>query len=208
MRSRTLWCVTAATTIALLSGNTTFAQVPAPASPERASGKLPRYPDDARQRGVGGVVTLDATLDPSGKVTDVKLIRSIPSLEAAAVAAVKEWRYKTPAPAKLTILFLFDGTTGTVEELKRFPAQGPQPKKTKTVPATYPASITGNRTGRVVLDVVVNASGKVIDTRAQSGTSGFEGAAREAVRQWEYQPVVVNGKAVPFVATVTVLFSR
>src|SRR6185436_9658193 len=129
IRSRTLWCVTAATTVALLSGNATFAQrasstagapgrsaaPPTPASPERASGKLPRYPDDARQRGAGGVVTLDATIDPSGKVTDVSVVRSIPALEAAAVAAVKEWRYKTPAPAKLTILFLFDGTTGSVE---------------------------------------------------------------------------------------------
>lgn len=222
MKQMTLaaWLAIAAATITVVP-TTVLTQRQSPASdttsrgptlqavlPERTAGRLPRYPDDAQRRGIGGVVTLTAVVDKSGKVLDVKVVRSIPTLEAAAVAAVKEWRYKPPVTSPLTIFLLFDATTARVDEPRRIPPQGPQPKRTKQVPAAYPASIGGNRPGNVVLDVVVNSAGRVVETRVKSGTSGFEGAAREAVRQWEYEPLVVNGTAVPFVATVTVLFSR
>jgi TonB family protein len=177
-------------------------------APTRTSGNMPRYPDDARQRGIGGVVTLTAMLDASGRVVDVTAVRAIPTLEAAAVAAVRDWRYTAPGVTSLTIVLLFDASAGSVTEARRIPAQGPQPRKTKQVPAAYPASISGNRPGRVVMDVVVSTTGKVIDMRVQDATSGFEGAAREAVRQWEFEPMVVSGTPVPFVATVTVLISR
>jgi len=54
----------------------------------------PRYPLKARQAHVEGVVILEATTDVYGKVIHVKVLRSIPVLDRAAVEAVQQWIYK------------------------------------------------------------------------------------------------------------------
>ena len=46
-----------------------------------------------------GVVILECTISPQGKVTDVKVLRGIPLLDAAAIEAVKQWVY-SPDPAQ------------------------------------------------------------------------------------------------------------
>ena len=43
-----------------------------------------------------GVVILEAVIDADGSVTSVKVLRSIPLLDDAAVKAVRGWRF-TPA---------------------------------------------------------------------------------------------------------------
>jgi TonB family protein len=185
------------------------------APPTRIAGALPVYPDEARQRRIGGVVTIDVTIDTKGKVTGATMLRSIPALAAAAADAVHRWEYRitppmvngAPAPALVTVVFYFDADTGRVDEMHRVPSLGPQPKKTKTVPPVYPASQQAGRTGQVVIEAVVNRAGQVIDTRVVRGTRGFESAARDAVRQWEYAPLVIDGAVVPFVVTVTVVIS-
>jgi TonB family protein len=53
----------------------------------------PAYPDAARQAGVQGVVILEALLKENGKVQDVRLLRSIPMLDEAAIAAVRQWEF-------------------------------------------------------------------------------------------------------------------
>lgn len=205
-----------------------FAQVPAPpakavridgkaALPTRISGALPVYPEDARQRRAGGVVTVEVTIDPKGKVTSATTARSVPALAAAAAAAVRQWEYKiappmvngAPVPALLAVVFFFDADTGRVDEVQRIPAQGPQPKRTKNVPPVFPKALIGHATGQVVIEAVVNRTGQVIDTRVVRSTDRrFEPAARDAVGQWEYAPFVVDGAIVPFVVTATVLFSQ
>ena len=53
----------------------------------------PRYPPTAQAARVEGVVVLDAVIDPAGRVTDVRVTRSIPLLDQAAVDAVRQWRF-------------------------------------------------------------------------------------------------------------------
>jgi len=53
----------------------------------------PRYPSTAQAARVEGVVVLDAVIDPAGRVTDVRVTRSIPLLDQAAVDAVRQWRF-------------------------------------------------------------------------------------------------------------------
>jgi TonB family protein len=60
--------------------------------------------------------------------------------------------------------------------------------------------------GTVRLRVAVDAEGKVEDVKVLSGSSLFSQAAADAVRQWHYEPIVVEGKAVPVVSEVTVVF--
>ena len=54
----------------------------------------PAYPDIARQARVQGVVILECTIGRDGQITDVKVLRGIPLLDAAAVDAVKQWVYE------------------------------------------------------------------------------------------------------------------
>jgi protein TonB len=53
----------------------------------------PEYPSDAGNAGISGVVILEATVDPEGAVTAVQVVRSVPALDEAAMAAVRQWRY-------------------------------------------------------------------------------------------------------------------
>ena len=54
----------------------------------------PIYPEIAIQARVQGVVVIEATTDIYGRVQDVKVLRSIPLLDQAAVEAVRQWVYE------------------------------------------------------------------------------------------------------------------
>jgi protein TonB len=56
----------------------------------------PVYPAIAQSARVQGVVILEAVLDARGRVDSVRVLRSIPLLDQAAVDAVQQWRF-TPA---------------------------------------------------------------------------------------------------------------
>ena len=62
--------------------------------PEVVTRVPPAYPDLARDAGVDGTVQVQALVGKDGKVKDVKVTKSIPMLDAAAVAAVKQWVFK------------------------------------------------------------------------------------------------------------------
>jgi len=53
----------------------------------------PIYPKIARQEGVKGTVWLGVRTDAKGNVVEVKVLRSIPLLDQAAVDAVRQWKY-------------------------------------------------------------------------------------------------------------------
>lgn len=53
----------------------------------------PEYPELAMRAQVEGVVILEAVVDRQGRVEDVHVIRSIPLLDHAAKAAVRQWQY-------------------------------------------------------------------------------------------------------------------
>ena len=66
--------------------------------PQRITYVEPSYPSAARTARLEGNVILEATIDESGAVKDVRVLRSIPLLDQAAIAAVSRWRY---TPTKL-----------------------------------------------------------------------------------------------------------
>jgi len=61
--------------------------------PRRLRNVNPVYPPDAIQARVQGVVILECTISPTGKVAAVKPLRRIPLLTEAAIEAVKQWEY-------------------------------------------------------------------------------------------------------------------
>lgn len=54
----------------------------------------PIYPKRARKAGVKGTVWLGVRTDAKGNVVEVKVLRSIPLLDQAAVDAVRQWKYE------------------------------------------------------------------------------------------------------------------
>ena len=62
-------------------------------SPRLVAHVRPLYPTRAVSARVEGTVILEARIDATGKVTNDKVLRSIPLLDQAALHAVRQWRY-------------------------------------------------------------------------------------------------------------------
>jgi periplasmic protein TonB len=73
----------------------------------------PVYPSIAQSARVQGVVIIEATIGPDGRVQDTKVLRSIPLLDQAAIDAVKQWTYTptllngVPVPVIMTVTVNF-----------------------------------------------------------------------------------------------------
>ena len=61
--------------------------------------------------------------------------------------------------------------------------------------------------GAVLLDVVIDAEGVPTDVQVVQGPAMLHAAAVEAVRQWRYEPTLMNGVPVPIAMTVTLNFT-
>lgn len=73
----------------------------------------PDYPKVAQEARIEGTVILEATTDIYGRVTAVRILRSVPLLDAAAVDAVRQWVYEPllvngrPRPVTFTVTVRF-----------------------------------------------------------------------------------------------------
>ena len=73
----------------------------------------PQYPELAKRARVSGIVLLQVTVDETGSVTDVNIIRGHPLLNQAAVDAVRQWKYSPtllndePVPVIATVTVNF-----------------------------------------------------------------------------------------------------
>ncbi len=62
-------------------------------APRKIVNVSPRCPPPAQAARVEGLVVLDAVIDAAGRVSDVRVTRSIPLLDQAAIDAVRQWRF-------------------------------------------------------------------------------------------------------------------
>jgi periplasmic protein TonB len=81
--------------------------------PKKISDVRPVYPSIAQAAKVEGLVILEAVINERGAIERVKVLRSVPLLDAAAVEAVQRWRYTptllngTPVSVLMTITIHF-----------------------------------------------------------------------------------------------------
>jgi protein TonB len=96
---------------------------PPPQAPVRVGGNIrppqkirdvkPIYPSIAQSARVQGVVIIEATIGPDGKVKDARILRSIPLLDQAALDAVRQWEFTptllngVPVPVIMTVTVNF-----------------------------------------------------------------------------------------------------
>ncbi|HKD10278.1 MAG TPA: TonB family protein [Bryobacteraceae bacterium] len=72
----------------------------------------------------------------------------------------------------------------------------------------YPALAKASRTqGTVKLQAIIAADGAVRDVRVLAGSPLLAMAAVDAVRQWRYQPTLLNGVAVEVLTEIDVIFN-
>jgi periplasmic protein TonB len=99
------------------------AKAPPPLEPVRIGGTIrqpqkvhnvdPVYPAIAQAARVQGIVILEATLAPDGRISNARILRSIPLLDQAALDAVRQWQYTPtllngePVPVIMTITVMF-----------------------------------------------------------------------------------------------------
>ncbi|HZU27063.1 MAG TPA: energy transducer TonB [Bryobacteraceae bacterium] len=58
----------------------------------------PVWPKAARSRGITGTVMLRAMITKTGEIRELTVLSGDPLLVAAALAAVRKWRYNPPCP--------------------------------------------------------------------------------------------------------------
>lgn len=111
--------------------------------------------------------------------------------ESLQVTAPGQARPQTPAPQRI----LVGGSVRPVRLLRQ-------------VKAVYPESARAEgREGNVVLRAVIGVDGNIVNVNVLPGADADLGAAAEqAVRQWQYEPTLLNGKPVETVTTVEMNF--
>ncbi len=229
----------------------------------------PVYPEVARKARVEGAVILEATTDTYGRVANIKVLRSIPLLDQAAIDALRQWIYEPmivdgkpqPVTYTVTIQFRFDdkkkpevggvvggviggvqggveggvkggvqggveggvkggvaggveGAQAQAEDIKAFEKNAVRavgdiqpPQLLKEVAPVYPeiARKSGVQ-GMVILEVKSDEQGTIVGVRLLRSIPLLDQAAIEAVKQWKYEPLVIDGKPRQVIFTVTVNF--
>ena len=83
------------------------------APPTKIKDVRPVYPAEALDARIQGVVIVEATIDREGRVSDAKVLRSIPQLDEAALTAVRQWEFAptllngAPVPVIMTVTVNF-----------------------------------------------------------------------------------------------------
>jgi TonB family protein len=136
---------------------------------------------------------------------------------SASAFAVAVWRFSVgPVPAP------------PVEPLSseaRFLAEASAASETLATPIKVPANVTaasivtqtmpeypekaraGRIQGEVVLHAIIDKEGKISEVQILSGDDVLAQSAVEAVRQWRYKPMLVDGEVKEVDTTITLTFS-
>ena len=82
-----------------------------------------------------------------------------------------------------------------------------QPTKIKDQRPTYPPIAQSARvSGIVIIEAQIGPNGKVQDAKVIRSIPLLDGAALDAVKQWEFTPTLLNGEPTAIIMSVTVNF--
>lgn len=77
----------------------------------------------------------------------------------------------------------------------------------RVAPEYPPIAVSAKVDGVVILEAIVDREGRVEKVKVLRSITLLDEAAKAAVRQWRYSPLLLNGNPERFVVTVTVSFS-
>ena len=178
---------------------------------------------------VGEVRTLGVpvlgSMSPPSPADERAFTAGLLALVRSAKEAVGQWLYEPPAEAPIAFNVVIGFSTqgdGEVIAQNFSPALAPAEAelrasssgtqrptmKVKHVTAVYPqAARDAKIQGVVILEARVGVDGRVIDVNVLSSIPELDQAAIDAVKQWEYVPLLVDGVPAPATFAVTVQFS-
>lgn len=192
-----------------------------------AAGVSVTYPDSARQANTQGLVVIKITVSENGTVEKTENVSGDPILEAAAVDAVKQWRFQP---------FIEDGKpikVSTKLQLRFAIADGKCTDGVKqasvTTPFEHPVVLAQEEIQRFICMKVGAAPSRMVELARMRGDVvmaarvGKDGTMQElhilssaspllnqpaidAVKQWRYRPYVVSGEPVEVDTTIKVTF--
>jgi TonB family protein len=181
----------------------------------------PKYPPVAWQARITGVVKLNAVIAVDGSVKRIDVISGHPLLVPAALDAFKEWKF--PPQSRDTagvfdvpfILPAGDPPALAMDAPRKMDAPSRikvganvhAHKLIRKVDPVYPAPARAeNIQGDVTVQITVDKSGQVIEATPIEGNPVLAAAAVDAVRQWVYQPTLLNGNPIEVTTMVVVPF--
>lgn len=106
-----------------------------------------------------------------------------------------------------------DGVPQSVEPLDgvvpiRIGGEFKPPRKIRDVKPFYPQEAQDLRIqGVVIIETVIDTAGNVARGRVLKSIPKLDEAALDAVKQWQFEPTLLNGAPVPVVMTVTINFT-
>jgi len=182
----------------------------------------PTYPVDAKIQRIQGEVLLAVNVNEKGEVDNIEVLKGSAPLVLSALDAVKQWRYApylkdgvaVPVSSTVTVNFALAGNKPAGE-----PAQGVgmvrsdkrvilrTPPLAYRVEPVYPLEAKEKGIeGEVRFALTVDDHGDVTDVRVLGGNAMLVGAAYEAVRQWKYTPVFLDGVPIRVYVSVAIKF--
>jgi TonB family protein len=154
--------------------------------PKKTKHVQPTYPQEALAQGVRGIVILDIVVDTQGKVESTNVIRSVPGLDEAAIAAARQWGYEPtkvdgkPVRVRITVPITF------ALALPQLARQDGVPELRQGVTPAWPAGADGG--GRAAADVTLEPDGRVGGAEVLEGAAPWSAALLAALRTWRFAP--------------------
>jgi len=185
---------------------------------------LPEYPTLALTAGLQGDVIFKIVVDETGKILLSEPVEGDPLLVGASADALREFRFRpyllngSPIRVESQLGFHFtvskkgDSINGQVECMSTIPyrpefrtgvltnegASVLWPHKVSGPDPQLPPELAG-KSGSVYLTITIGEDGKVRDVKVLGGDQPFVSIVVAAVKQFVYEPQLVDGK--PSVAT-------
>lgn len=140
----------------------------------------------------------------------VSVVRTVlPPLDVEVVAGEKHHRVHPPTnTTHVELQNPSQDLAAATNAAEREPLSSPATEPQTSIKASYPLLAQHMSVqGSVILQAIINAEGLVEDLKVLSGPSILTTAAKQAVREWRFKPVLQNGHAVETQARITVNFS-
>jgi TonB family protein len=155
-------------------------------APKRTKHVQPVYPQEALAQGIRGIVILEIVLDKQGKVESTTVVRSVPGLDEAAVAAARQWEYTPtkvdgkPVRVRITVPVVFSLALPTVSR------QAGIPELRQGISPVWPAGASGGGIARA--EVTLEADGRVGSARILDGNPPWSDVLLAALKTWRFAP--------------------
>jgi TonB family protein len=154
--------------------------------PKKKKHVQPVYPREALAQGIRGIVILDLVIDTEGKVADTIIVRSIPGLDEAALAAARQWQYE---PVKVDGQLVSVRLTVPITFALKLPEMTRDrgiPELRQGVTPPWPAT-GGGGGGSAMADVTLDPDGRIGLANIIEGDDPWSTSLLQALRTWRFR---------------------